>query len=160
MFLSYGVAVVLFLIVESIRFELSQSEKSFARELNVALRRFTDSRDSGPLILTHIYLLLGCAFPTWLNDPWIGSYRHYLYFNALIPLCGVLMLGVGDTMASFIGVNCGRTKWPGTSKSVEGTLASIVFVSVLAYALVYFKALINSMRFQFAVRCYILRKSY
>lgn len=106
MFLSYGVAFVGFLIVESIRFELSQSEKSFARDLNIALRRFTDSRDSGPLILTHIYLLLGCAFPTWLNDPWIGFYHQYLYYNALIPLCGVLMLGIGDTMVCFARLNC------------------------------------------------------
>ena len=30
------------------------------------LSPLTDQRDSGPLILTHIYLLTGCALPLWL----------------------------------------------------------------------------------------------
>jgi hypothetical protein len=30
------------------------------------LSPFTDKRDSGPLILTHVYLLTGCALPLWL----------------------------------------------------------------------------------------------
>jgi hypothetical protein len=30
------------------------------------LSPFVDQRDSGPLILTHVYLLVGCALPVWL----------------------------------------------------------------------------------------------
>ena len=32
---------------------------------NSFIRGFIDSRDEGPMILTHIYLLLGCAIPVW-----------------------------------------------------------------------------------------------
>lgn len=28
---------------------------------------FTDYRDSGPLIMSHIYLLVGCALPIWFT---------------------------------------------------------------------------------------------
>jgi hypothetical protein len=39
--------------------------------------------------LTHIYLVVGCAVSVWL--PLVdGPNRH------LLPLCGVLVLGVGD----------------------------------------------------------------
>lgn len=31
-----------------------------------ALITFVDEKDAGPLILTHLYLLLGCAVPLWL----------------------------------------------------------------------------------------------
>ena len=31
-----------------------------------ALRMFLDDKDSGPLILTHVYLLLGFAVPLWI----------------------------------------------------------------------------------------------
>ena len=31
-----------------------------------ALTTFVDGKDAGPLILTHVYLLLGCSVPLWL----------------------------------------------------------------------------------------------
>ena len=30
------------------------------------MKSYVDSRDQGPLILTHFSLLLGCAFPLWI----------------------------------------------------------------------------------------------
>ena len=33
------------------------------------MERFRDEKDPGPLLLTHIYLLLGCAIPVWLHQP-------------------------------------------------------------------------------------------
>ncbi len=37
--------------------------------LDESFRVFVDSRDSGPLILTHLYLLAGFSIPLWLGVP-------------------------------------------------------------------------------------------
>lgn len=120
MYLSYGVAFAAFLWIESLRVELSES---LARAFHASLKQFLDHRDSGALILTHMYLLIGCAIPTWLND--------MLKPSPLLSLCGVLTLGLGDTMASAVGVRYGKTKWPGSKKSIQGTVAFIVAIIVM-----------------------------
>ena len=38
----------------------------FGGSIHSALEVFLDKQDSGPLILTHVYLLLGLAVPLWL----------------------------------------------------------------------------------------------
>ena len=38
----------------------------FGESIHSALEVFLDEKDSGPLILTHVYLLLGFAVPLWL----------------------------------------------------------------------------------------------
>lgn len=38
----------------------------FGEPIHAALRVFLDDKDSGPLILTHVYLLLGFAVPLWI----------------------------------------------------------------------------------------------
>jgi len=55
---------------------------------------YIDQRDSGIVILTHTYLLIGCAIPLWLHC------RLYVYHGASVlpALCGVLILGIGDAM--------------------------------------------------------------
>nr|CAG8643819.1 4124_t:CDS:2 [Entrophospora candida] len=62
---------------------------------------------SGPLITSHLYLLIGCAGCIWLK--------------------GILTSGLGDSMASMIGRRYDCHKWPGTSKTVEGFVAFIFF---------------------------------
>ena len=37
--------------------------------INKNLRVFLDGQDAGSLILTHIYLLVGCSAPLWLSSP-------------------------------------------------------------------------------------------
>ena len=57
---------------------------------------FTDERDiRGPLVVSHIFLLVGCAVPVWMS-----LYGSDLPSNAL-PIegfSGVLCLGCGDAM--------------------------------------------------------------
>ncbi|KAJ3183930.1 hypothetical protein HDU87_006048 [Geranomyces variabilis] len=84
------------------------------------LAQFLDKRDCGPVILSHLYLLVGCALPVWLN--------RIPQQVILGGLSGMLTLGIGDTMASIWGKRYGRTKWPGTLKSIEGTAAFVVSV--------------------------------
>ncbi|KAK7116693.1 dolichol kinase-like [Littorina saxatilis] len=82
-----------------------------------SFRVFVDDRDQGPVLLTHVYLLVGLSLPLWLSHRIVvGDIRNY---------CGVISLGIGDTVACVVGMRYGNTKWPGTKKSVQGTLASV-----------------------------------
>ena len=54
--------------------------------MHLFLNEFTDSKDSGTAILSHFYLLAGCAAPLWLEGPEVLSFY------------GVLVLGVGDAL--------------------------------------------------------------
>ncbi|EOD38721.1 hypothetical protein EMIHUDRAFT_122165 [Emiliania huxleyi CCMP1516] len=100
-----------------------------ARPLAAFLAAFIDSRDAGTLVLTHIYLLAGCALPVWLQSalpPPPPASRAPLAAAAVrgAPLAGVLVLGVGDAMASLVGVRFGRTRWPRSRKTLEGSAAA------------------------------------
>jgi len=46
--------------------------------------------------------------------------------NQLVLLSGVLSIWIGDSAASIVGSKFGRIRFPGTSKKLEGTLASIL----------------------------------
>jgi len=35
--------------------------------IDMFMKNFLDYRDSGPIILSHMYLLLGCALPIWIG---------------------------------------------------------------------------------------------
>lgn len=80
------------------------------------MKKFTDERDNGLFIRTHIYLLLGCLVPVVGNfiDPKID------------PYIGVISLGIQDSVSAVIGKNFGRNKLPGRSKTVEGTVAGLL----------------------------------
>ena len=70
----------------------------------------------GPLVLTHVYLLVGCALPLWasLAATWhappaaaaaaAADARALLKLVAM--LCGVLALGVLDSLAALVGTRC------------------------------------------------------
>ncbi|KAI9208964.1 uncharacterized protein BJ171DRAFT_487981 [Polychytrium aggregatum] len=95
--------------------------------IELFLRHFIDSRDAGPAVLAHIYLLVGCAVPVWLNS--LAMDR-----KLALGLGGMLTIGVGDSMASIVGKRFGRHRWPGTKKTMEGTAAYIVSVLVVYQA--------------------------
>lgn len=77
------------------------------------------------IALTPIYLLVGCSLPIWLH-PVPCDLTDSAGLNLLKLLAGVLSVGVGDTMASVCGYLFGKHAWPGSVKSVEGTIASIM----------------------------------
>jgi len=113
---SVGLAALIFL--EYIRYF---AVVPFGKEIHLFLVGFLDARDGGPIILSHLYLLMGCATPVWLAE-------HHI----LAGLSGIFSLGVGDAMASIVGKRYGRHRWPGTIKTVEGTIAFVASVMFAA----------------------------
>ena len=98
------------------------------------LRKFTDEKDGGVLILTNIYLLVGMSLPLWL-DPGLTS--HYDSQSAHFTLyTGLLSVGVFDTMAAVIGSSMGRIRWNLSSgRTLEGSLAGILSTLVTVFLL-------------------------
>ncbi|KAJ1948859.1 dolichol kinase [Linderina macrospora] len=110
--LGFTVALVGFALVECVRvFGIGP----LAGPIRVFISKFVDHRDAGRLVTSHFYLLFGCALPVWLG----GS-------SPVACLAGVLSLGIGDAVASLVGMRLGRVRWPGSPKTVEGT-AGFVF---------------------------------
>ncbi|CAO0796583.1 unnamed protein product [Mucor circinelloides] len=127
--LAFGVALSGFIYLEYLRYF---AVWPWGKSLHVFLTEFIDNRDLGPVILSHIYLLLGCASPVWLGSA-----------NVLASLSGVLSLGFGDAAASIVGKRFGRYRWPGTKKTVEGTAAFIIAVFFSSWLIVYSSALVG-----------------
>lgn len=74
----------------------------FGYRMDLFMKSFTDNRDLGVVILSHIYLLLGCASTVWINR--LHFYEpvkmiHNLYLIA--PYSGVLVLGGADSAVMF-----------------------------------------------------------
>ncbi len=137
MYLCYGLAFGLFILLEFVRI-LFAHRFSLVQKFDSLLKRFTDERDARPLILTHVYLLFGCAIPLWLVH--YSNIRFRFPTSAdfyMTTLCGVVLLGMGDTMASIIGLQFGKTKWyEGTKKSIEGTLGAFLSVTLMQFIVV------------------------
>ena len=130
-YLSLGLVMVLvvFLLLEIIR---ASQLKPLAQPLARFLSPYVDGRDlRGPIVISHIFLLIGCAIPFWLSiealpmatkePPWNG---WVLAKRDVSLLAGVICVGMGDAAASLVGRAVGRHKWPWPGgKSIEGSAA-------------------------------------
>ena len=95
-----------------------------SRSLTLTLRRFTDEKDGGPLILTNIYLLAGMSLPLWLDPGPALSLPAPAQFSLY---CGLLSVGVLDTVAAVVGTALGTTRWrQDSSRTLEGSLAGLL----------------------------------
>jgi len=119
---SFCIGLTFFILAEYIRIiELYP----IGAPLNRFMKSYCDSRDSGELILTHSYLLVGCSLPLFAAQ--ISKSKNWL-----LSVSGVLILGIGDSFASLVGTEFGRHKWSKSSqKSVEGTTAGIISILLL-----------------------------
>ncbi|KAF8624531.1 hypothetical protein AX15_005841 [Amanita polypyramis BW_CC] len=113
--LSFSVAFAVFVFAEYIRYFAIYP---FGAAVHVFMNDFLDQKDSGTAILSHFYLLTGCAGSIWLESP-----------TQLLQYTGIFALGVGDALASIVGKRIGTHRWcPTTSKTVEGSVAFTVSV--------------------------------
>jgi len=106
------------------------------------------SGKKGGFVVTHAALVCGCAAPLWLREILIQPPCHQCLhemnasfevsrrdeiFDRLLPLVGVLALGVGDAAGALIGIFFGKTKWPGTRRTVEGTIAMFLSMFIFVF---------------------------
>nr|CAG4634998.1 EOG090X0BFL [Alona affinis] len=128
LFTASVIALAAFMLLEAVRI---YNLEGLGAVLQNSMAGFLDEKDQGSLILTHIYLLVGCSLPVWIFPETAVTSA-----SEILLLCsGVISLGIGDAAASIGGSLYGKTKWPGSEKSIEGTAFSIaaelVFVGVL-----------------------------
>lgn len=137
--LALTVVLAVFLLLDMLRASqlppLSTPIKNF-------LQPYVDGRDyQGPVVVSHIFLLIGCAIPLWLSLaslPRAGT-GHLQGWEVptreLSMVSGVVCVGLGDAAASLVGRRWGVRKWWwGGGKSLEGSVAfaAAVFVGLLA----------------------------
>ncbi|KAF8150767.1 hypothetical protein B0H34DRAFT_801693 [Crassisporium funariophilum] len=138
--LSFSAAFALFTFTEYIRYFAIYP---FGASVHLFMNEFLDHRDSGTAILSHFYLLTGCAGSLWLEGP-----------SQLLQFTGILTLGVGDAAASIIGRRLGVYRWsPTTFKTLEGSLAFVlsIFVSAMLVRLSGYVEAFSSMRYLIVV---------
>ncbi|KAL1747123.1 hypothetical protein HDZ31DRAFT_32587 [Schizophyllum fasciatum] len=120
--LAFDVAFALFIFAEYVRYFALYP---FGASVHLFMNEFLDSKDSGTAILSHFYLLTGCANALWFEAP-----------SQLISYTGVLVLGIGDSLASIVGKRIGIHRWtPLTPKTTEGTAAFASSVVLAAWML-------------------------
>ncbi|KAI9136656.1 hypothetical protein BKA69DRAFT_1033397, partial [Paraphysoderma sedebokerense] len=149
--LAFSVALSLFIFTEYLRYFLIPP---FGYQLHQSLSKFLDERDTGPAIISHIYLLLGCAVPLWLasflDDGGINNSNGNEKKGVMVVLpaiAGAVTLGIGDTMASIIGQRYGRIRYPNSKKTVEGTIGFILGSLLFIYTILFTLSFMASMGF-------------
>lgn len=90
------------------------------------------------LVVTHIYLLMGCALPSTTSFTLFSGGLFNPEFT-ILSCAGCIFLGIGDVSAALYGRKFGRTYWQnGSKKTAEGSMAC--FVSIFIASLLLAKA--------------------
>lgn len=131
--MALSIILALFLLLDLLR---ASQLPPLSKPLASFLAPYVDGRDlRGPVVISHIFLLIGCAIPLWLS---LGSLPRsgtgYLAgwevpTREVSMVTGVICVGLGDAAASLIGRRYGHRKWIwGGGKSLEGSAAFAVAV--------------------------------
>jgi dolichol kinase len=140
-FAALGLSVVLavFLLLDLLR---ASQLPPLSKPIANFLTPYVDGRDlRGPVVVSHIFLLIGCAIPLWLSLAALPRSGTGNLAGWEVPsrdvsmVSGVVCVGLGDAAASLIGRRWGRHKWLwGGGKSLEGSVAfaAAVFAGLMA----------------------------
>ena len=126
--LAFVLVLAIFLLLDLFR---ASQLPPLSKPLTYFLAPYVDGRDHrGPIIVSHIFLLIGCAIPLWLSlaaterigeDGLVG---WDVATRDLSMISGVICVGMGDAAASLVGRRFGRRRWPWSGgKSLEGSAA-------------------------------------
>ncbi|EMD34151.1 hypothetical protein CERSUDRAFT_117640 [Gelatoporia subvermispora B] len=122
MHLSFSASFALFTFAEYVRYFALYP---FGATVHLFMYEFLDNKDSGTAILSHFYLLTGCANTLWFEGP-----------SRLLEFTGILVLGIGDALASIVGKRWGRHRWiPTSPKTLEGSAAFVCSIVACAWLL-------------------------
>jgi len=133
--LALVLVLAIFLLLDLLR---ASQLPPLSKPLAYFLTPYVDGRDlRGPVVVSHIFLLIGCAIPLWLSLAGIGRTGDRPWEGWEVPtrdvsmVAGVVCVGMGDAAASLIGRRYGRRKWPWAGgKSLEGSVAFAIAVTV------------------------------
>lgn len=139
-FASLALALILAIFLLLDLFRASQLPP-LSKPLASFLAPYVDGRDlRGPVVISHIFLLIGCAIPLWLS---LGALKRTGFgcwagwdvsTRDVSMVSGVICVGMGDAAASLIGRRYGRHKWFWSGgKSLEG---SVAFATAVGSALI------------------------
>ena len=140
--LALSLMLAIFLLLDLFR---ASQLPPLSKSLAYFLTPYVDGRDlKGPVVISHIFLLIGCAVPLWLSLGSLPRSGQGALLGWEVPtrevsmVSGVICVGMGDAAASLIGRRYGRHKWVwGGGKSIEG---SIAFAAAVGMALLLAKA--------------------
>ena len=99
-------------------------------------------RSGGIFVVTHMAMIFGCAFPLWVNEVLqkVTDPGHVIGagdIHSFLPAMGIIVLGVGDAVGAIVGVCLGYYKWPGTKRTIEGSLgmflSMVLSVMIISY---------------------------
>lgn len=140
--LALSLMLAIFLLLDLFR---ASQLPPLSKHLAYFLTPYVDGRDlKGPVVISHMFLLIGCAIPLWLSlgtlprtgDDYLSGWE--VSTREVSMVSGVICVGMGDAAASLIGRRYGRRKWLwGGGKSIEG---SVAFAAAVGLALVLAKA--------------------
>jgi len=117
MSLSYAIAACILVVLETLRND--------APSLQSFYTAFIDDRkdDGGHIIVSHIFLIIGCAAPLWVSQVLWNRISSPSSSSLLLAEFGVLCIGIGDAMGAVIGKSMGQHKWGENQRTLEGSLA-------------------------------------
>ncbi|KAK4159004.1 hypothetical protein QBC43DRAFT_137756 [Cladorrhinum sp. PSN259] len=137
--LALSIMLAVFLLLDLLR---ASQLPPLSKPIAAFLTPYVDGRDlRGPVVISHIFLLIGCAVPLWLSLASVGRVGEGYLRGWEVPtrevsmVSGVVCVGLGDAAASLIGRRWGHRKWLwGGGKSIEGSVAfsAAVFVGLMA----------------------------
>ncbi|KHO01418.1 Phosphatidate cytidylyltransferase [Metarhizium album ARSEF 1941] len=131
--LALSLILAVFLILDLLR---ASQLPPLSKPIASFLAPYVDGRDfRGPVVISHIFLLIGCAIPLWLALAALSRAGTGCLSGWEVPtrdvsmVSGVICVGLGDAAASLLGRRYGHRKWLwGGGKSLEGSLAFAVVV--------------------------------
>jgi dolichol kinase len=118
MSLSYAIAVCVLIVLETLRRDLPWIQSFYTTFID-------DRKDDGShIIVSHMFLILGCAAPLWINESTHNNNSSPKYSSSLLlSLFGVVCIGIGDAMGAIVGKGMGKHKWGKNQRTMEGSLA-------------------------------------
>jgi len=127
--------------------------------LNDFFQTFFDEKDlgakDGGFVFTHVALIIGCALPLWFEQYYCCTTCTYDTYDTtimeavedrngtmhdrnsairLLPYLGILTLGIGDAAGAIFGSFFGRSRWPESRRTVEGSIAMLITMAICTVA--------------------------